>query len=124
MTTRIEVDFNSRDDEGRLPALIQRPRTRLKTGTVVQAYDDEGYRCVAVVSSVRNGYAALDPLWQTFAAPGESIVSSMRTSLPDAVEWKNQLTMAFYDRVAHALRQPNVEGPQPARLSQPVGADA
>jgi hypothetical protein len=95
MTRKIEVDFNSRDDNGFVPALIRHPRTRLPIGSVVQAFDDEGYRCVAVVESLTDGLPTVSPLWQTFAAPGESLVTNASASPALLATWKNMMTLSI-----------------------------
>lgn len=95
MTIRIEVDFNSRDDAGMVPALVEATDAPLRVGDLVEAFDDEGYRCPAVVARVEGGIVALDPAWRAFAAPGEARI--VLTSAPPAMwaEWKNRLTIAL-----------------------------
>lgn len=102
MTTRIEVDFNSRDDAGMVPALAEDADAPLRVGDPVEAYDDEGYRCLAFVAGVSGVVVALDPVWRAFAAPGDARM--VVTALPPAMwaDWKNRLTVAF------SLRMPTV----------------
>ena len=66
MTARIEVDFNSRDDLGRLPAPMS-DADHLEVGQIVDAFDDDGNRCLARVSALAGGWASLAPFWETFA---------------------------------------------------------
>lgn len=95
MTTRIEVDFNSRDDAGHVPAPMADADGPLRVGDMVEAYDDAGYRCFAIASSVAGASVSLDPLWQTFAAPNESRL--VRVTTPPGLWsiWKNGLTVTL-----------------------------
>jgi hypothetical protein len=72
MTTRVEVDFNSRDDAGRVPARLEDADVPLRVGVEVEAFDDAGNRCLAVVASIAGDVVALDPIWTSFAVPTAS----------------------------------------------------
>jgi hypothetical protein len=57
------VDFNMREPDGRVPALLLADRAeRLAVGDMVVAVDGEGLECVAVVSEISpdRRYAMLD----------------------------------------------------------------
>ena len=77
---RVEVDFNTRDDAGLVPALIEDAAVPLAVGDRVDAFDDEGYRCLAEVASINNVTAQLAPIWQTFSEPGEAFATVQRVS--------------------------------------------
>ncbi len=88
--TRIEVDFNSRDDAGLLPAAPTDSDGPVMPGQAVELFDDEGNRCLATVIASGDSLA-LAPIWQTFAGPDQSrlVVSNgvMRAM------WRNPLTV-------------------------------
>lgn len=95
MTTRIEVDFNSRDDAGMVPAPIEDADGPLRVGDQVEAYDDEGYRCLAIVATVAGEFVALDPVWRAFVSPDQPRI--VLTLVPSTMwaDWKNALTLAL-----------------------------
>ncbi|MEK6720586.1 MAG: hypothetical protein AABZ33_07960 [Chloroflexota bacterium] len=95
MTTRIEVDFNSRDAGGALPALIADADGSIRVGDIVESYDLEGYRCPAIVARVSEGIVALDPLWRAFAAPNEPRIVLTRPVEAMWAGWTNRLTVTF-----------------------------
>jgi hypothetical protein len=74
MTTRIEVDFNDRDDEGLIPANPADATGPLRRGAWVDAFDDEGYRCLATVTGLTTNRVTIQPNWNTFVEPTESRV--------------------------------------------------
>lgn len=92
--TRIEVDFNSRDDAGYVDAPIADADGPSRVGDHVQTYDDQGNRCLAIVARVTATRIGLDPLWQTFAAPSESRLVVVSPPGMWAV-WKNGLTLSL-----------------------------
>lgn len=111
MTTRIEVDFNTRDDHGFVAALLADADGPVRVGDEVQAYDEEGYRCLAIVTAVAASHVSLDPLWQAFAAPGESRL--VIAPAPGVwVDWKNGLTVALRAPTAFRVNAPTT-APQP-----------
>ena len=65
----IEVDFNSRDDAGHIPALIDEP---VAVGELVDMFDDEGNRCLGRVAGFHGGSVAIRADWAAFAAETES----------------------------------------------------
>ena len=71
MTDRIWVDFNSRDENGLVPAARRRIAHVPPVGTLVDSVDDEGNRCLARVTQVGPSVVTLEPLWQTFAGPDQ-----------------------------------------------------
>lgn len=83
MTDRILVDFNSRDDRGYLPAARRRLVAVPAVGSLVDAMDDEGNRCLARVVAVDPRSVTLEPLWQTFAPPEQSRLLPASRSQPD-----------------------------------------
>lgn len=93
MATRIEVDYNSRDDAGLIPALLEDASGHLHVGDTIETYDDAGYRCLAVVESVVGERAAMNPLWQTFATPEQASAWIERASPRLLPEWTNRLTV-------------------------------
>ena len=93
--TRIEVDFNSRDGEGMVPALAEDADGPMRVGDAVEAYDDEGYRCLAVVVARAGDIVALDPVWRAFAAPSEARVILIGTPPAMWADWRNRLTVAL-----------------------------
>jgi hypothetical protein len=96
MTTRIEVDFNSRDAAGMVPALVEDAEGPLRVGDFVEAFDDEGYRCLSVVASVQGDMLALDPVWNAFAAPDEARVVIAGAPSTMWTDWKNRLTVGIW----------------------------
>lgn len=105
-TTRIEVDFNNRDDAGFVPALLADADGPVRVGDAVELFDDEGDRCIAIVAAVSGPTLAADVLWQTFAAPGES--RFVLTSVPDGLwsSWRGRLAVMF--QPVARLAPPNV----------------
>ena len=106
---RIEVDFNRRDERGLVPALVDAGAVTPAVGERVDAFDDEGHRCLALVVTADLRELALDPLWPTFASPHESrvIVGSVLGSL--AMTPRNLLTVAV-QVVAHPTQEPATGG--------------
>ena len=100
MATRIEVDFNSRDDEGFVPALVTDADGPLQPGTWVEAFDAAGFTCLAMVISATGAVAALDPIWRTFAEPGESrLVLANQPGSMTAGEWSSPLSVTLVQTV-------------------------
>jgi hypothetical protein len=79
MTTRVEVDFNSRDDWGRIPAPLADIEGPLRLGDAVEAYDEEGNRCTGFLAAVEGEYALIDPTWATFTPPDRARVALVST---------------------------------------------
>jgi hypothetical protein len=94
--TRIEVDFNDRDDSGLIPASTADADGHLVRGAWVDAFDDEGYRCLATVGSLHAESVTLIPNWNTFTEPNES-----RLIAPGA-DYQGPLTVSFFP--AHLAR--------------------
>jgi hypothetical protein len=113
---RIEVDFNSRDGHGMLPAAIADADGDVRVGDFVEAFDTEGYSCPGVVARLANESIAIDPVWRAFAAPQEARVV-LRWSSSDLMwpDWRNRLTLTFWprQRPAHTL-QPSTGPAEPA----------
>ena len=87
---RIEVDFNSRDASGFVPALIGDADGFPSHNELVDLFDDEGNRCFAVVAGTGD-VLALTPLWQTFVEPNRSrMVIDPGFGV---AEWRNALTV-------------------------------
>ncbi len=95
MSTRIEVDFNSRDEAGTIPALLADADGPVRVGDTVETYDAEGYRCPAVVARVADGILAFDPLWRAFAPPNEPRIVLTRNVEAMWAGWTNRLTVTF-----------------------------
>lgn len=95
MTTRIEVDFNSRDDAGMVPALFADADAPLRVGDTVEAYDDEGYQCPALVTALTSTVVSLEPLWRAFAGPNDARIIVTATSPAMWTDWKNRLTVSL-----------------------------
>jgi hypothetical protein len=103
----IEVDFNSRDDLGCVPAEIKGPGPR--RGDRVDLHDDEGNRCMARVVGEAGGYISLSPEWDTFTLAGHSrVVVADSAPRPDVATWRmdhrygSPLTVHFLPRVTLA----------------------
>jgi hypothetical protein len=114
--TRIEVDFNNRDDQGLVPANAAEASGPIERNSIVEAFDDEGYRCFAMVGSVRHDVVTLSPLWETFAAPDAArlVPSSSSNSAVELIP-TNRLTATFgfpwsTRRVARDLGQQSNSG--------------
>lgn len=62
------VDFNMKQEDGRVPALVSRDSAPLLLGSRVVASDGEGTECWAVVDEVfaEDGYVMLAPAGGTF----------------------------------------------------------
>jgi hypothetical protein len=90
MTTRIEVDFNDRDDQGLIPANTADAEGPLRRGVWVDAFDDEGYHCLATVARLTSSVVTLQPNWNTFVEPGESRV------LVAGADYQSPLTVSLY----------------------------
>lgn len=95
MTTRIEVDFNSRDDAGRVPASLSGVEGPLRVGETIEAYDDDGNRCLVIVTSMSVGAIALNPVWRTFSARDESRLVVTGAPYDLWADWRNRLTVSF-----------------------------
>lgn len=105
MTTRVEVDFNSRDDAGRVPASLSEVEGPLRVGETVEAYDDDGNRCLVIVTSLSGRAIALDPVWRTFSSRDESRLVVTGAPFDLWADWRNRLTVSFV--------QATVTGPTP-----------
>ena len=70
--TRIEVDFNDRDESGLIPASIADADGPLAPAAWVDAFDDEGYHCLATVGTLTDELVTLEPAWATLAEPRAS----------------------------------------------------
>ena len=68
MTTQVRVDFNTRDEQGHVPAYVGTLDHLPAVGEVIDAVDDEGNRCNARVGIV-GSVIALAPEWRTFVEP-------------------------------------------------------
>ncbi len=92
MTTRIEVDFNARDETGHVPAALSEADGPVRVGEYIDLYDDDGYRCLALVSEVAGERVAASPLWQTFTSESESRLLPVR-----GPQWRivNRLSVVF-----------------------------
>jgi hypothetical protein len=78
MPTRIEVDFNSRDEAGLIPAYVADITGPYGVGSTVEAYDVEGNRCTGRIASITGEHLAIEPFWQTFT--DQSVVQVFVTS--------------------------------------------
>lgn len=94
----IEVDFNSRDEYGMVPAAIADADGPVRVGDFVETFDLEGYRCPGVVARLATETIAIDPVWRAFAGPEEARIvlrSSSELMWPD---WRNRLTLTLWPR--------------------------
>lgn len=98
MTTRVEVDFNSRDDWGMIPAPLGGIDGPYRVGDTVEAFDDEGNRCTGLIASIAADSVAFEPFWPTFAPPDANrlIVTSARGF---TTRWTSGLTVAISARL-------------------------
>lgn len=98
MITRIEVDFNDRDEQGMIPASPADAEGPLRRGAWVDAFDDEGNQCLVTVVKVTPDMASLVPNWNTFIEPGESRV------LIAGADYQSPLTVSLFpqSRVARS----------------------
>jgi hypothetical protein len=71
MATRIEVDFNTRDDADDLLAPLGDAEGPVQPGALVDCFDDEGNRCLGLIAGFSTHSVAVTPLWATFVRPGE-----------------------------------------------------
>lgn len=112
---RVEVDFNSRDEYGMVPAAIADADGPVRVGDFIETFDLEGYRCPGVVARLANQTIAIDPVWRAFAAPEEARVflrSSSELMWPD---WRNRLTLTLWPRqLPSRASQPSTGTGEPA----------
>jgi hypothetical protein len=86
---QIEVDFNSRDENGYVPALVSSADGPLQPG--------------AMVVAVEHGVVALDPIWRTFTKPHASRLR-LQPIPGRRFEWTGPLSVTLVPRVSHGPR--------------------
>jgi hypothetical protein len=69
---QVLVDFNTRDEQGHVPAYMGTLDRLPAIGEVIDAVDDEGNRCIARVVGIVGSVVALAPEWRTFVEPSGS----------------------------------------------------
>ena len=112
---RVEVDFNSRDEYGMVPAATADADGPVRVGDLIETFDLEGYRCPGVVARLVNQTVAIDPVWRAFAGPEEA-----RVVLTTAIEsmwpnWRNRLTLTLWPRqMPSRVLQPSTGTGEPA----------
>jgi hypothetical protein len=99
---QIEVDFNSRDDQGYVPALVADADGPLQLGAWVEAFDLAGFHCLAMVVGIADEVIALDPIWRTFSRPGASRLR-LQPIAGRRFEWSGPLSVTLVSRVTHIL---------------------
>jgi len=72
MTMQILVDFNTRDEQGHVPAYVGTLDHVPAIGEVIDAVDDEGNRCIARIIGIVGPVVALAPEWRTFVEPTDN----------------------------------------------------
>jgi hypothetical protein len=99
---QIEVDFNSRDDNGYIPALVSDADSPLQPGAWVETFDLAGFHCQAMVVGVQDGVLALDPIWRTFTRPGASRLR-LQPIHGRRFEWASALSVTLVPPFGHVL---------------------
>ncbi|MEV0483168.1 hypothetical protein AB0I69_21495 [Streptomyces sp. NPDC050508] len=93
---RIEIDLNSRDEEGRVPAYIEDADGFIQAGDVVTAFESEDeVAAPAVVKKIAHGFAYLDVDWdamtedrpQPVAHPFTAALADNRSATSSGASW-------------------------------------
>ena len=78
--TRIEVDFNTRDERGLIPAPVADINGAFRIGDMVEAFDEDGNRCSGRIAQQSGAYILIDPVWATFTTPDASRLRILRAT--------------------------------------------
>jgi hypothetical protein len=114
---RVEVDFNSRDEYGMVPAAYADADGPVRVGDLIETFDLEGYRCPGVVARLANDGIAIDPVWRAFAAPEEARIVLRRPIELMWPDWRNRLTLTLWPRQWPILEAHSQTGPADLALA-------
>lgn len=95
MTTQVLVDFNTRDEQGHVPAYVGTLDHLPAIGEAIDAVDDEGNRCIARIVGIVGSIIALDPEWRTFVEPTDNSNRLVPNRAPRgwSISWSSSTSM-------------------------------
>lgn len=93
MTMRVLVDFNTRDEQGHVPAYLGTLDHLPAIGEVIDAVDDEGNRCIARIAGIVGSVVALAPEWRTFVEPTDNRLVPNRAPRGWSISWSSSTSM-------------------------------
>jgi hypothetical protein len=110
---RLQVDFNSLDDEGRVLALKRLAPRPPKVGMRAYLLDDEGNRCWGTIAAVQGGLIHVDADWRTWTTSRQRHIEPQGWVQSSAIGSSSIGSVAT--TVTAATRAPKNDGDVPVR---------
>lgn len=107
MTTQVSVDFNTRDEQGHVPAHVGTLDQPPVLGDLIDAVDDEGNRCIARIAGIAGSIIALAPEWRTFVEPTDSRLVPDRAPRGWLISWSSSTSMLVERDAVRDVRRVN-----------------